>query len=48
MKTQDANNVPSSCVPVSVPSGDLDSGTESKVCYFCGVCSVLLLCLGGC
>ena len=32
VKTQDVNNVPSSCVPVSVPSGDRDSGTESNVC----------------
>ena len=32
MKTQDADTVPSYCVPPSVPSGDLDSGSESKVC----------------
>ena len=44
MKTQDVNNVPSSCIPVSVPSGDLDSGSESKVCYFV-VCVVFYCCV---
>ena len=32
MKTQDVNNEPSPSVHVNVPSGDHDSGTESKVC----------------
>ena len=32
VKTQDVNNVPSSGVPVSVPRGVCDSGTELKVC----------------
>ena len=32
MKTKDATNESSPSVDVNVPSGDHDSGTESKVC----------------
>ena len=32
VKTQDVSNVPHPGVHVNMPSGDCDSGTESKVC----------------